>query len=37
MTTFAGGLIAPSLLASPGEHDPVPQEGYPDPSIVILG
>jgi gluconolactonase len=36
MTTFAGGLIAPSLLASQHENVPGPKEGYPDPSIVIL-
>jgi gluconolactonase len=36
MTTFAGGLITPSLLAADSENDPGLKEGYPDPSIVIL-
>lgn len=36
MTTFAGGLIAPSLLAASHETGAVLAEGYPDPSIVVL-
>lgn len=36
MTTFAGGLIAPSLLAAPHETAAALPEGYPDPSIVVL-
>lgn len=36
VTTVAGGLIAPSLFAAKNENEPVIDEGYPDPSIVIL-
>ncbi|HNP24211.1 MAG TPA: SMP-30/gluconolactonase/LRE family protein [Panacibacter sp.] len=36
MTTFAGGLIAPSLLAAGHDTAEVAEKGYPDPSIIIL-
>ena len=36
MTSFAGVLVAPSLLAVAGEKGKKLPEDYPDPSVVIL-
>ena len=36
MTSVAGVLITPTLFASGREHELISEEGYPDPSVVIL-